>query len=83
VAPVRLARAFRRAYGESPGGYVRRERVRAACERLATGEVSLAALAAELGFSDQSPFTRVFRSQVGVTPGAWQRDNAPSRRRRR
>jgi AraC family transcriptional regulator len=82
VAPVRLARAFRRTYGESPGDYVRRERIRTACERLATGDVSLAALAVELGFSDQSHFTRVFRRQIGITPGAWQRDNAPSRRRR-
>jgi AraC family transcriptional regulator len=83
VAPVRLARAFRRTYGESPGDYVRRERIRIACERLATGEVALAALAAELGFYDQSHFTRVFCSQVGITPGAWQRDNVPPRRRGR
>jgi AraC family transcriptional regulator len=82
VAPVRLARGFRRAYGESPGEYVRRERIRAACDRLAAGEVSLATLATELGFFDQSHFTRVFRSQVGITPGVWQRENAPQRKRR-
>jgi AraC family transcriptional regulator len=81
VAPVRLARAFRRAYGESPGEYVRRERIRHACERLAAGNASLAAIAVELGFADQSHFTRVFRRQLGITPGAWQRDNAPRRRR--
>jgi AraC family transcriptional regulator len=82
VAPVRLARAFRRSYGESPGNYVRRERIRVACERLAAGDASLAALATELGFFDQSHFTRVFRSQLGVTPGAWQRDHARRRRPR-
>jgi AraC family transcriptional regulator len=74
VPPVRLARAFRRAYGETPGDYLRRERIRRACERLASAEVSLAAIAAELGFADQSHFTRVFRKLVGITPGAWRRE---------
>jgi AraC family transcriptional regulator len=81
VAPLRLARAFRRAYGESPGDFLRRERIRAACDRLARPGASLAAVAAELGFTDQSHFTRVFRKQVGTTPGAWRRENAPRRRR--
>jgi AraC family transcriptional regulator len=80
VPPLRLARAFRRTYGESPGEYLRRERIRAACERLARPEVTLAALAAELGFFDQSHFTRVFRKQVGTTPGAWRREHLPGRR---
>lgn len=79
VSPVRLARAFRRAFGESPGDYVRRERIRVACERLAAGDVALGALARELGFFDQSHFTRVFREQLGVAPGTWQRAHAPRR----
>jgi AraC-like DNA-binding protein len=45
--------------------------------RLQAG-VELAALAAELGFSDQSHFTRVFKSVVGVTPGAYQHAAASS-----
>ncbi|HKA91351.1 MAG TPA: helix-turn-helix transcriptional regulator [Haliangiales bacterium] len=73
VAPVRLARTFRRAYGESPGDFVRRERIRRACDLLADPEASLAQVAADLGFSDQSHFTRVFRRLVGITPGAWRR----------
>jgi AraC family transcriptional regulator len=81
VAPIRLARAFRRTYGESPGHYVRRERIRAACDRLARPGASIAAVAAELGFSDQSHFTRVFRRIVGITPGAWQREHTPRGRR--
>lgn len=79
VAPVRLARAFRRAYGESPGDFVRRERIRIACERICAGDVELAALAVELGFYDQSHFTRTFRRQLGVTPAAWQRAHATRR----
>ena len=74
VAPVRLARAFRRLYAESPGDFVRRERIRRACDRLAVPETSIAEIACELGFADQSHFTRVFRRIVGVTPAAWRRE---------
>jgi AraC family transcriptional regulator len=73
VAPVRLARAYRRRYRESPGETLRRERVRRACALLADPERSLASIAAELGFADQSHFTRVFRKLAGVTPGEWRR----------
>lgn len=73
VPPVRLARAYRKKYRESPGETLRRERVRRACVRLADPERPLAAIAAELGFADQSHFTRVFRGLVGITPGAWRR----------
>jgi AraC family transcriptional regulator len=83
VPSLRLARAFRRVFGESPGEYMRRLRIRAACERLAAGELSLATLASELGFFDQSHFTRVFRNHVGMPPGAWQREHASHKRRRR
>ena len=62
--------------------FLRRERIRAACDRLTRPGLSLAAIAAELGFTDQSHFTRVFRRQVGTTPGAWRRENASPHRRR-
>jgi AraC family transcriptional regulator len=80
VAPVRLARAYRRRYHETPGETIRRERVRRACVLLA-GERTLASIASELGFADQSHFTRVFRGVVGLTPGAWRRERQASTRR--
>jgi AraC family transcriptional regulator len=73
VAPVRLARAFRRVYGQSLGDYLRSRRIREACARLEDPGVALADLAVALGFVDQSHFTRVFRRRVGTTPGAWRR----------
>jgi AraC family transcriptional regulator len=78
VAPVRLARAFRRAHGESPGDYVRRTRIRRGCELLTDPGASLAEVARSLGFVDQSHFTRVFRRLVGTTPGAWRREHRRS-----
>jgi AraC-like DNA-binding protein len=50
-----------------------RLRVRAALERLAGGERSLARLAADLGFADQSHLCRVIRSETGHTPSALRR----------
>lgn len=39
-------------------------------DRLEAGEPSLAALAADLGFSDQAHLTRTVREQLGHTPTA-------------
>jgi AraC-like DNA-binding protein len=65
--PLRVLRAFRAAYGLPPHRYQLQRRVQLAQGRLRAG-ADLAALAAELGFADQSHFTRVFKSVVGVPP---------------
>ena len=69
VPPVRLARAFRARHGLSVGEYGRRLRVEWAAAEIAGGERSLAEIAVEAGFSDQSHFTRLFRRHIGTTPG--------------
>jgi AraC family transcriptional regulator len=71
--PVHLAAAFRRHFGCSPGEYVRKCRVEYAVSRLAAIDVSLADLAADAGFADQSHFTRTFRHLTGLTPAAFRR----------
>ncbi|MFL5576237.1 MAG: helix-turn-helix domain-containing protein [Gemmatimonadaceae bacterium] len=76
VSPVRLSRAFRRAFGESLGSYHRRLRVREACGRLRDDALSLAEIALAAGFTDQSHFTRVFRRLTGTTPAAFRREHA-------
>jgi AraC family transcriptional regulator len=77
VSAVRLSRAFRRAFGESLGSYQRRLRIRRACERLRDSPLSLAEIALDAGFVDQSHFTRVFRRLVGATPGVFRREQRP------
>lgn len=77
VTPVRLARAFRRVFGESLGSYHRRLRVRRACERLRGGGVTIADVALETGFVDQSHFTRVFKRVMGTTPAVYRREQTP------
>ena len=71
VHPVHLSRVFRRFAGMGIGEFVHRLRVREACERMMDRETSLADLSCELGFADQSHFTRSFRSLTGCSPSAF------------
>jgi len=71
VHPVHLSRVFRRCMGKGIGDYVHRLRVRQACERMLAPEVPLADISVELGFADQSHFSRTFHAITGATPGAF------------
>jgi AraC family transcriptional regulator len=73
VNPAHLSRTFRQRYGVGPAGYVARRRVERACTALVNPELSLAQLAHDLGFADQSHLCRSFRRVTGLTPGAWRR----------
>jgi AraC-like DNA-binding protein len=72
LPPLTLLRAFRRSVGCSPQVYRTARRVAAAKRALAAG-APLARTALDVGFYDQSHFTRVFRRWTGVTPGAFVR----------
>ena len=71
VHPVHLARAFRRHYGRSVTDYLRQIRVGAAAARLAAGESSVARIAADSGFADQSHLSRSFKRLAGAPPAAY------------
>jgi AraC-like DNA-binding protein len=73
VSPYRLSRAFTRELGVSLTRYRNRVRVSAALDRLEAGETRLGALAADLGFADQSHLTRTIRDHLGTTPTALRR----------
>ena len=62
---------FKRSTGLSPHQYVKRVRVQRARQLLAEHRLSLVEIANELGFSDQSHFTRTFHTVVGVTPSQY------------
>ncbi|MGH7573267.1 MAG: helix-turn-helix transcriptional regulator, partial [Gemmatimonadota bacterium] len=71
VHPSSLARAFQQHYSCTPGEFVRRLRVDLAARRLTQPTASLASIARETGFSDQSHFSRTFKDATGMTPGAF------------
>jgi AraC family transcriptional regulator len=71
VHPVHLARAFRARHGMSPAEYVARVRVDHASTLIQTTRASLAAIAAQVGFCDQSHMTKEFRRIMGTTPARY------------
>ena len=77
VHPVHLARVFRQFEKRSPGEYQQQLQLRAACELLRNPGWSLATIAAECGFADQSHFTRVFRRMTATTPLRFRQAIAP------
>jgi AraC family transcriptional regulator len=71
VHQVYLARVFRKHLRCSIGEYLRRLRIEYAVDALADSTLSLAEIALRAGFADQSHFTRVFRTQTGITPAKY------------
>lgn len=70
VSRFQLCRAFRRDVGTSPCSYALNRRVAAAHEWLASAH-PIGRIACELGFADQSHFTRRFLHVYGLTPGEY------------
>jgi len=68
-----FTRAFRGSTGMSPHRWLLQLRVEKAKNLLTSSRRTLADIALECGFADQSHFNRAFQRSVGLSPGAWQR----------
>lgn len=68
VHPVHLASVFRQHYKCTIGEYVRRLRIEFACRKISASNAPLADIALDVGFSDQSHFSKVFKHLTGMTP---------------
>jgi len=75
---AQLERHFRRVFRLTPRQLLSKLRIEAAM-RLLRGDDSVASISAACGFTDQSAFTRRFRSTVGMTPRAYRNTIAHSR----
>jgi AraC-like DNA-binding protein len=79
VSPRTLQRLFARHVGASPKQALQRHRRQRAVDRIAEpGGPSLARIAAELGYADQSHLTRDFRATLGRGPAAVASGRQPS-----
>jgi AraC family transcriptional regulator len=65
-----FSRRFRASFGCAPYAYVLTRRLERAQRLLADPGVALKQIAADCGFADQAHMTRVFKTRLGVTPGA-------------
>ena len=61
-------RRFKQALSISPKSFQIKTRIQSACGALRETAVSVGELALQLGFSDQSSFTLLFRREMGMTP---------------
>lgn len=77
LSSTHFNRRFRQILRMTPLDYLRTVRVQAARRLLAAGTASLAQVAADTGFTDQSHFTRRFRQATGMTPQAYRRRFRP------
>jgi len=75
-----LVRGFKKSTGVSPHQWLLYRRIDLAIELMSEPDTSLAQIAFNAGFSDQSHFSRVFTQKMGVTPGAWRKSQAFSRK---
>jgi AraC-like DNA-binding protein len=73
LSSTHFNRRFQQLLRMSPTAYLRTVRVQASRRLLTTTSRALADVAAEVGFTDQSHFTKRFRDVTGITPGEYRR----------
>lgn len=74
VSPRTLQRVARKYIGLTPAVLIRRRRLQDAAERARTdSSADLAAIAAELGYSDHAHLTNEFQRYLGFTPSSYRR----------
>ena len=69
-------REFKKLVGITPYQYLMNKRLEQARILLASPQGNIAAVGLDLGFNDQSHFTRAFKNQFGITPGQFQKQAA-------
>ncbi|MGH3380522.1 MAG: helix-turn-helix transcriptional regulator, partial [Actinoallomurus sp.] len=71
-----LSRQFRRAYGESPYGYLMTRRIERAMALLRRGDLSVTEVCFTVGCSSLGTFSTRFTELVGVPPSVYRRESA-------
>lgn len=71
VSRSKLCAVFKAEMGEGLAAYARRRRIERACELLASPELSVAQVASQLGYRQQSTFSQAFKKACGISPTAW------------
>lgn len=73
ISARQLHRRFQEVFGMNVQEFVNKTRIQAACDELLNSHRSIAAIAIEFGFCDQSAFTQQFKKQLGITPHKFRR----------
>jgi AraC family transcriptional regulator len=70
LSPAHFARAFKETMGRAPHRYLLTRRLEHARRLLEAPDAVLSDVAQRAGFADQAHFTRLFKREFSVTPGA-------------
>jgi len=73
ISPDYLTDCFRQEMAVTPITYLRRYRIRQACELLKNSDLSITQVAMAVGFSESAHFSRTFHREIGLTPRAYRR----------
>jgi len=71
LSPYQFDQRIRKIFQITAGQFLHKVRMDAAVRRLRETNDSVAMIALDCGYSDQSAFTRQFRATVGLTPRAF------------
>lgn len=66
-----LTDCFRQEFGITPLTYLRRYRIKQACDLLQNTDLSITQIALNVGFSDSAHFTHTFIREMGLSPRAF------------
>ena len=75
-----FAERFAHCVGLAPMHYLARWRMQLAARRLEIPGISIAQVAAEVGYESEAAFNRGFKKYVGTPPGAWRKGRIPEDR---
>ena len=73
-----LTDCFRQELGITPITYLRRYRIRQACDLLKNTDLTITQIAMAVGFSESAHFSRTFHRETGLTPRAYRRSHPGS-----
>ncbi|HEX7853226.1 MAG TPA: AraC family transcriptional regulator [Sphingobium sp.] len=73
LSVTHFAKAFKNSVGVSPYDWYQRARIARSIQLLGDTASSIAEIAVECGFTDESHFITSFSRAVGMTPGRWRR----------
>lgn len=71
-----FVRAFKAAYGETPGQYLTRRRIERAEELLRSANLSVTEVCLLVGFSSLGTFSARFKAETGVSPSDYRTKHA-------
>ncbi len=68
-----LVERFSQLVGVPPIQYLTQWRLQLAAEQLSRGSGKVAAIGAQVGYDSEAAFSRAFKRETGLSPGAWRR----------